>query len=176
MMACSPGCISCGRIALRAIMIIGFAFTLLCCGMLVLLGIGVSDCDLSCNEGTHGAELQTEGYYECDGDMGCGPVTPVFWFMLYLTLSLLSICMASLGFYVWRRHRRRSSAKTEAEREAALTANGNTAGLLLESHDRVAHSDAAGATPASGVLLAAASAHAQPAVDVQTTVCLVDEA
>lgn len=34
---------------------------------LIILGIAVSDCDLTCDEGTDGAEPLNDGYYSCDG-------------------------------------------------------------------------------------------------------------
>lgn len=57
----------CYKATLAILAFILIAFTVVCTGCLVLLGVAVSDCDLTCDEDADEAELLNEGYYACDG-------------------------------------------------------------------------------------------------------------
>eukprot|EP00892_Ulva_mutabilis_P007590 jgi/Ulvmu1/5202/UM210_0002.1 len=170
-MACTPVGRTCARIVLKAVIILGLAFTLLCCAALLYVSMGVSGCDITCNEGSDGAELLNEGYYECDGDTGCGPLTGLFYFMLALTLPQIGLWLGLLGCCCRRRRRRRAATKAAVELGAApatlpdhdekATANEKAAatGGHAEKHSDTVFVEA---RPGVAVSVAAADASAPP--------------
>lgn len=59
--------VTCCKAIMIMLVLVGFAVTLMTVVGLVYFASKLTQCDVSCDDGTPGAELEGEGVYICDG-------------------------------------------------------------------------------------------------------------